>query len=70
MDGQRKANKPTKTFTEWGLNTAGVYNRMLGKILFAISLIAEASKLRTVGQVPHILKRMLYYTQKIRVSLK
>ena len=43
---------------------------MLDKILLAVSLIAEASKLGTVGHVPHILKRMLYYTQKIRVSLK
>ena len=47
-DGQGKADKPTETFIEWVLNRAYVYNRMLGKIL-AVSLIAEASELRTVG---------------------
>lgn len=48
-DEQGKANKPTKTFIEWGMNRAHVCNRMLRKILLAISPIADTSELRTVA---------------------
>ena len=53
MDGRRNANRLTKAFAEWGLNRAHVCNRMLGKILLAVSLMAEASKLTVAASSPH-----------------